>query len=272
MSITPQVEPLTKIKSRRMIKLLALGKRLDGRGLLDYRKIQIENRVIEKAEGSALVSLGATKVLVGVKIETGSPYPDLPNQGALTVNAEFVPLAHKYFEPGPPDENSIELARVVDRGIRESEAIDMEKLVIVPGRLVYVVFIDIYILNYDGNLIDASGIAAISALLNSKLPVYRVGEDGVVKKADEYNLLPIRDCPVPITLTKIDDKIVLDPSLDEENMASAKLTMTFTKDGKICAIQKSGMSAFTFQEIIEAQKIGRKKADEIRKKFFKEWI
>ncbi len=272
MSITPQVEPLAKIKSRRMIKLLASGKRLDGRGLLDYRKIQIENGVIEKAEGSALVSLGATKVLVGVKIETGSPYPDLPNQGALTVNAEFVPLAHKYFEPGPPDENSIELARVVDRGIRESETIDMEKLVIVPGRLVYVVFVDIYILNHDGNLIDAAGIAAISALLNSKLPVYRVDENGEAKKADEYNPLPIQDCPIPVTLTKINDRIVLDPSLDEENIASAKLTMTFTKDGKICAIQKSGIGAFTFQEIIEAQKIAREKANEIRKNFFKEWI
>lgn len=272
MSITPQIEPLAKIKSKRMIKLLTSGKRLDGRGLLDYRKIEIKNGVIEKAEGSALVSLGETKVLVGVKIETGSPYPDLPNQGALTVNAEFVPLAHRYFEPGPPDENSIELARIVDRGIRESGAINMESLVIIPGRLVDVVFVDIYILNHDGNLIDASGIAAISALLNSKLPVYRVNESGEAEKTEEYNPLPIRDCPIPVTLAKINDKIVLDPSLDEENTASAKLTMTFTKDGKICAIQKSGIGTFTLQEVIEAQKIAREKANEIRKNFFREWI
>ena len=271
MSVTSQVEPLTKIKSKRMIKLLASGKRLDGRGLLDYREIKIENGVVEKAEGSALVSMGNTKVLVGVKIETGQPYPDLPNQGALTVNAEFVPLAYRYFEPGPPDENSIELARLVDRGIRESKTIDMEKLVIIPGKEVYVVFVDVYILDHDGNLVDAAGLAAVSAILNAKLPVYRVKENGEVVKMDEYVPLPVQNCPIPVTMVKIDGKILVDPTLDEENMASAKLTITLTKNGEICAMQKSGLGAFTLDEIVEAQKIARKKSSEIREKFFREW-
>src|SRR4030043_1589379 len=120
---------ITRVRMKQIEQLIEKAKRLDGRGLGDYREIKVEQGVIEKAEGSARVLLGKTEVLVGVKVETGTPFPDTPNDGVLTVNAELVPLASPTFEPGPPDENSIELARIVDRGIRESKAIDTAKLV-----------------------------------------------------------------------------------------------------------------------------------------------
>ena len=43
--------------------------------------------------------------------------------------AELRPVAGRKYEPGPPSPESIELGRVVDRGIRESGCIDMESLV-----------------------------------------------------------------------------------------------------------------------------------------------
>ncbi|MGP3667471.1 MAG: exosome complex protein Rrp42 [Candidatus Bathyarchaeota archaeon] len=267
MSITPQAEPISKIKENQIIKLLSSGKRLDGRGPLDYRNIKVDVGVIDKAEGSAMVSLGNTKVLVGVKVETGKPYPDLPNQGALTVNAEFVPLAHRYFEPGPPDENSIELARVVDRGIRGSGSIDLKKLTIVEGSIVYVVFVDIYILNHDGNLVDASALATVAALTNSRVPVYKVSENEV-KKVDEYFPMPIVTYPITVTTAKISDNIVVDPTIDEENVSTAKLTVAVTENGNICAMQKSGIGTFTVEEVVNVQKIAREKSYEIREKVF----
>ena len=161
---------VTKVRLKQIEQLLEKGKRLDERGLLDTREIKIEQGLIEKAEGSARVLLGKTEVLVGVKVGLGEPFPDTPNDGVLTVNAELVPLASPNFEPGPPDENSIELARVVDRGIRESKCVDTEKLCIEPGKKVFVVFVDIYVLNHDGNLIDAAALAAMAALINTKMP------------------------------------------------------------------------------------------------------
>jgi len=263
MSITPQTEPLAKIKSKQMIEFLRLGKRLDGRSLTQYRDLKIEAGVIGKAEGSAQTSLGNTRVLVGIKVETGPPYSDTPNMGVLTVNSELLPLAHEIFEPGPPDENSIELARVVDRSIRESKALDLESLVIIPGKLAYVVFVDIYILNHDGNLFDASEYAAISALMNAKFPVVKVkGEEA--KFTGEFKEFPVQDCPVSVTIARVDEALLVDPTLEEETMATARITITTTKNGKICAIQKSGGGAFTPEEIIEAQKIARSKAEEVR--------
>jgi exosome complex component RRP42 len=259
---------VTRVRQKQIGALIDTGKRLDGRGLSDYREIKIEQGLIERAEGSARVLLGKTEVLVGVKIETGEPFPDTPNEGVQTVNAELVPLASAAFEPGPPDENSIELARIVDRGIRESKAIDTGKLCIEPGKKVFVVFVDVYVLNHDGNLIDASALAAVAALLNTKMPNYEI-EDGELKIKTGYSPLPIKSRPITVTIGKINDKLIVDPWLEEEQIMDARLSMAINDEGNICAIQKGGSGYFTPQQIIEVTKIAQEKAAELRKKL--EW-
>ena len=219
---------VTKVKIKQIEQLLEKGTRLDERGLLDTREIKIEQGVIEKAEGSARVFLGKTQVLVGVKVETGEPFPDTPNDGVMTVNAELVPLAHPNFEPGPPDENSIELARVVDRGIRESHAIDTEKLCIEAGKKVFVVFVDVYVLNHDGNLIDASALAAMAALMNTKMPNYEI-KDGELKIKQGYTPLPMKSHPITVTVGKINNKLIVDPWIEEETVMDARITFASTR-------------------------------------------
>lgn len=255
---------VVKVKQKQIAQLMDKGKRLDGRGLNDYREIKVEMGIIEKAEGSARVRLGKTEVLVGVKIDVGSPFPDTPNEGVLTVNAELVPLASPSFEPGPPGEMAIELARVVDRGIRESKAIDVGSLCLEPGEKVLVVFIDVYVLNYDGNLIDASALAALAALLNTKMPKYEI-EEGIVKVKPGYIPLPIVNHPIAITFAKINGKLAVDPWLEEEQVMDSRLTLAIEKDGKICAIQKGGTGYFVTEQILSAAKIAQEKASEIRK-------
>jgi exosome complex component RRP42 len=256
---------VVNVKKKRIIELLANGKRVDGRAPTEYRKLDVESGVIERAEGSARVHLGKTDVIVGVKVDTGKPFPDMPDKGVLTVNAELVPLASPAFEPGPPGEQAVELARVVDRGIRESKAIDLEKLCVESGKLVFVVFIDVYVLNHDGNLIDASAIAALAALINTKMFKYTVEEGEIVKKPG-YTPLPVVNHPVAVTFAKIGNKLILDTGIDEEEVMDARLTITMDKDGHICAIQKGGGSGyFTKEEILEASKIASEKTSELRK-------
>jgi len=209
--------------------------------------------------------LGKTEILVGVKVETGEPFPDTPNEGVMTVNAELVPLASPTYETGPPDETSIELARIVDRGIRESKAIDTEKLCIEPGKKVFVVFVDVWVLNYDGNLIDTAALAAMSALLNTKMPNYEI-KDGEVKIKTGYTSLPLRSHPITVTVGKINDKLIIDPGAEEEQVMDARLTMAINDQGNICAIQKGLAGYFTPQQIIDASKLAQEKAAELRKK------
>ena len=255
---------VARIKQKRIAELISKGMRLDGRGMTDYREVKIESGVVERAEGSTRVRLGKTEVVVGIKIEVGEPFSDVPDQGVLTVNAELVPLASPTFEPGPPNENAIELARVVDRGIRESKMIALEELCAVPGKKVFIVFVDVYVLNHDGNLIDASAMASLAALLNTKMRKYEV-KDGEVEMKSGYIQLPVRNHPITVTLAKINDKLVVDPSLEEEQIMDARLTVTTGKDGKICAVQKGGYGYFTKEQVLEAAKMAKEKVEELRK-------
>jgi exosome complex component RRP42 len=265
MSATRQLSPVAKLEQKTVHDLIVKGKRLDERGPLDYRPLTIMLGTIEKANGSAFVYLGKTKVLAGVKVELGTPFPDTPDEGILTVNAEFVPMASPTFEAGPPDENSIELARVVDRGIRESKAIDVKRLCVNPGKKVFVVFVDIYVLDHDGNLIDAAGMAALGALITAKMRAFDV-KDGEVVYRDEKVPLPVNNYPVPITSVKIDGSIVLDPCLEEEQVVSCRLTVTTDKNDNVCAMQKGGPGVFTPEEIKQVISTAISKSKDLREK------
>lgn len=250
-------EIVSSVKRDYIVDLLQQGKRVDARALDQYREISVEKGIIKQAQGSALVKIGNTQALVGVKIEHGEPFPDTPDSGILIVNAELLPLASPTFEPGRPDENAIELARVVDRGIRESEAIDLEKLVVKSGEDVWAVFIDIYTLDHDGNLLDVSALAAIAALLDAKPP-----------KDEAWTLpeFPLTKKPVAATIVKINNKLVVDPCLEEENVMDARLTIATTEDGSICAMQKGGVGHFTREEIESAYELARAQGAKLREK------
>ncbi|MFB0514071.1 MAG: RNA-binding protein, partial [Candidatus Bathyarchaeia archaeon] len=112
--------------------------------------------------------------------------------------------------------------------------------------------------------IDASALAALAALLNTKVFNYEIKE-GEVQIKPGYKSLPIRNHPIAITFAQINDKLVVDPWLEEEQVMEARLTMTIEKDEKICALQKGGTGYFTIQQILEAAKIARQKAAELRK-------
>lgn len=238
---------ISTIRKDHVRRLAEEGKRDDGRGFDEFRNVTITPNVLYKAEGSAEVMLGNTRVIAGVKMLEGTPYPDSPNKGAMSTGAELNPLASPTFEAGPPREHAIELSRVVDRGIRESGLIDMEALCIVPGEKVWISFIDIDILDYDGNLFDACSLAATAALLNTTVPISKVDES---KK--DYPL-PLSDTiPVQTTFAKFGDAIFVDPSLMEEECMDVRLTVSTDDNGDIRAMQKGGGSgSFTQDQILE---------------------
>ena len=75
--------------------------RIDGRKLDEYRDISVETDVSSTAEGSARVKIGETEVMAGVKLAIGAPFPVRPEDGAIMVNAELLPMSSHDFEAGP---------------------------------------------------------------------------------------------------------------------------------------------------------------------------
>lgn len=248
-----------------VIGLLEKGKRIDGRKLSDYRKpIKIETGISKNAEGSAKVIIGETEVIAGVKLDVGEPFPDMPNEGTIIVGAELLALSSPSFEAGPPDQQTIELARIVDRGIRESKAIDFKKLCIKKGEKVWIVFIDIYTINDAGNLIDAAALAALAALKECKFPKYNAKEEKVLYGEHTKEKLPLSKIPITCTLVKIKDNILVDPNLKEEEVMDSRLTIATTKDG-VNAMQKGGDKGIKVEDIEKMIDIAMEKSKELRK-------
>lgn len=236
---------IDELRKDTVLGFLKEGKRISGRAFDEYRQIVVEKNVLTSTEGSARVRFGNTQVLVGVKVDLSVPFRDKPDEGTLTVGASLLPLASPTFEPGPPDENAIELARVVDRGIRSAEAIDLKALKIDEEK-VWGIFADIYALDHDGNLIDASALATVAALDNLRIPKY-VDEKVVRETA---MTLQLREKPVTLTFAKIGDNILFDPDYAEEVAMDARLTVA-VGDEHVYAMQKSGRGSFSRKEVLD---------------------
>lgn len=239
--------------------------RLDNRGLLDYRQpIKITRNVAGTAEGSAQVQIGDTVVIGGVKLSLEKPYNDTADQGGIMVNVELPPFAHPEYEPGPPSIKGIELARVIDRGIREAKAIDMKKLCITPGEKAWFVIIDVVVMNDAGNLFDAIGLAALAALKSATFPVINEETGTVDYKQKTEMPLPIVKQPLPVTIYKINGQLMVDPTVEEEKTADARLTIASDADGTISAMQKGGVTPLTIEEVAQMVNIALEKSKLLR--------
>lgn len=253
-------DAISELKREYINRLFVEARRIDGRAPDEIRPVSVETGVAKNADGSARVRLGETDVMVGVKMELGQPFPDTPDRGVLVTNAELIPMASPYFEPGPPRPESIELARVVDRGIREAQTIDLASLCITPKEKVWMAFVDIHALDYGGNLFDAASLGAVMALNTTIVPAKKhdLGEDFKLK-VDHY--------PISCTSVRIDKGLLVDPCLDEERVARARLTVVTDESGDIRAMQKGIGGKLTFDEvkamISTSQSVGR----ELRQRF-----
>ena len=241
----------SKLTGERIKEYLSGGKRFDGRKPDEFREIVIEAGISKNAEGSARVKIGKTEVLVGIKMNVSEPYPDSPDKGNLMVTAELLPLSSPRYELGPPKIEAIELARVTDRAIRESKFIEFEKLCIKEGERVWSVFIDIYSINADGNLLDAAGIGAIVALKNTKIPKYDKKTEKVIYGDLSEKKLPLKkDIPLSITFHKMGDTLIIDPTREEEDISETRITIG-SSNGVISSMQKGNSKELSEEEIYE---------------------
>ncbi len=247
-------------------KLLKQGKRIDGRGLFEYREVTVTAGFVPKAEGSADVHIGDSRVMCGVKYDIGRPYSDNPDKGVCTVMSEFVPIASPMFEPGRPGEDAIQLARVVDRGIRHTNCLDYNELCVKVGEFVYILFIDCYMMDHFGNLTDTAAIAAIAALLNVNLPRAKIDADGKLEWDGTYRPLNISEIPISITFGKIDDVIFVDPILAEEMVLDGSIAFAVDEKKQVTSIQKYKSATWSVEEIMETSAKAVEIADELRKK------
>jgi len=252
-------EVTAEILTTHILDLARAGKRLDGRGPDEYRRQTVQPGWVTTADGSALARIGDTAVVCGIKLEPGKPFPDTPNAGVLTTNAELLPLSSPMFEPGPPHPRAIEVSRVVDRAIRAAETIDLTKLCVTPGEKTWVCYVDLHVIDHAGNIIDTASLAALGALTHATMPNKRFG------LGDADVPLAINHQPVETTFARLGDTIIVDPSVDEERAAQGRLTVATDEVGRVVAMQKGLIGAFSPDDVRDVVERSFRHGERMRK-------
>ena len=260
---------ISEIERDYINSLLEQNKRIDGREFNQARDVKFEIDLVKKAEGSAIVTLGGSKIIVGVKAQLGSPFPDTPDTGVITTGAELSPMASPYFESGPPSDAAIELARVTDRAIRESHCIDLSKLCVIPKKSVWILFIDFYVLNHDGNLFDAAVMGTVAALSSTKIPKVKILEDDEVEILEELEPLKLDHYPISVTSYKIGNHNIIDANFKEERVSEARVTVGFDEENRIVSLQKGETGVYKPDELLSIIKESLNVSKTLRKELMK---
>ncbi|KAM9609852.1 exosome complex component RRP43 isoform 2-T2 [Trichechus inunguis] len=233
------VEPLEYYR-----RFLKENCRPDGRELGEFRTTTVNIGSISTADGSALVKLGNTTVICGIKAEFAAPPTDAPDKGYIVPNVDLPPLCSSRFRSGPPGEEAQVASQFIADVIENSQIIQKEDLCISQGKLAWVLYCDLICLDYDGNILDASTFALLAALKNVQLPEVNINEETALAEVNlkKKSHLNIRNHPVATSFAIFDDTLlIVDPTGEEEHLATGTLTIVMDEGGKLCCLHKPGM-------------------------------
>jgi ribonuclease PH len=200
--------------------------RIDGRGPQDLRPIKVEMGYLEWAEGSALLEMGKTRVLVAASFEPRVP-KFLHGSGTGWVTAEYAMLPRatatrtpREVQAGRPSGRTQEIQRLVGRSLRSVTALER------MGECT--ITIDCDIIQADGGTRTASITAGYLALAQA---VRRLAENGSIP-ADV-----LRDSVAAVSAGIVGDDVLLDLCYEEDAKAEVDFNVVMTGSGDLVEVQ-----------------------------------
>ncbi|KAJ9102584.1 hypothetical protein QFC21_002985 [Naganishia friedmannii] len=195
--------------------------RPDGRN-----KDQARDVKINVANGSALVRLGDTTVVCGIKAEIAEPDWKTPNHGWIVPNLDLPALSSPHFKPGPPAEEAQVFSQQLNDLLVSSNVLPLSALCIEPKRAAWVLYVDLVCINYDGNAFDASVLAVMAALRDTCTFGIFKGE----------HLLPD---PTAFETPLLDTTITI--ALDSTDFTTATTTTKQLEEPRIRLVRQNGL-------------------------------
>ncbi|PVU87157.1 hypothetical protein BB559_006199 [Furculomyces boomerangus] len=235
------------------------GFRADGRDNLLYREFSLVTGVVSQTYGSARCRLGnvgkGTDIIVGIKAEIGNWIPgeiETENKGKIVCNVDISPIASQFFSGRSAEDLSIELSQLLTRTLCGPQCgIDMESLCIIPKQAYWIIYVDALVLGYDGGIIDPLFYATRAAFSDTKLPkvvVESIMDEGTNIEHQTFEIVDDAEAtseikgwnniPLAVTMYAIGKRYVVDCSIEEETVSTARVTVSINSSGDICMIQK----------------------------------
>uniref|UniRef100_A0A914QP31 Ribosomal RNA-processing protein 42 n=1 Tax=Panagrolaimus davidi TaxID=227884 RepID=A0A914QP31_9BILA len=207
------------------------GLRNDGRELMDFRPIVVEFDVMPNTHGSARVRLGQTDLIAAIKLKMRqvTDTEDFSNRIDFYVTCSAV--ASPDFAGKHGDDCAQRIASLLRKAYRNDFILpELKKFKLSKDRY-YQTKVDILILQYDGNAVDAASIAAKAALSDLKfiIPTMIARDKGKTvpqlpgKARSQIQTLDISNVPMIVTLNSFGDNIFLDATLEEEQCVGGVL-------------------------------------------------
>ncbi|KAI0694371.1 ribosomal protein S5 domain 2-like protein [Cerioporus squamosus] len=225
-------------------RFLAENVRPDGRDFGEWRDISVNVGSISTADGSALVRLGSTTVVCGVKAEIAEPELDRPNEGFLVPNLDLPAICSPKFKPGPPTDEAQVLSDRLNEVFVSSGVLPTSSLCIEPGKAVWVLYVDATCINYDGNAFDATLLAMVAALKNTRLPKATYDEDRhrTVCSRKIREPLQIGRLPTSYSFGIFDGTYILaDPTSFEEPLLDTTVSVVVDENGGLTSVMQLGL-------------------------------
>lgn len=219
--------------------------------------------------GNVTVILGQTRVQACVSCEVTQPRPHRPTDGQLFFNVTLSPMGSPAFEIGGRSSPIVtETARILERCFKESKAVDTESLCIIAGQKVWSVRVDIHVLDYCGNIIDCSALAAITALKGFRRPdVTVVGEKATIHPISEREPVPLSIHHMPLCISFAffhnGEYLLVDPSHEEEYVMEGRLIIAMNIHKEICTLQLTGGVTLLQEQVLRCVQIASVKIVEL---------
>jgi ribonuclease PH len=203
-----------------------MRERSHGRGPADLRPTTIEPGFVRTATGSALISVGETRVICTASAEEGVPrWMAGQGRGWLTAEYGMLPAStgqrkQRDATRGRPDGRTIEIQRLIGRSLRG--IVDFEAL---GERTVY---LDCDVLQADGGTRCASITGAYVAL---SLASARLQAEGRLERS------PLTGSVAAVSCGIIDGEALLDLDYPEDSSAEVDANVVMTGDGGLIEVQ-----------------------------------
>jgi ribonuclease PH len=208
---------------------MTTSKRPGGRAADALRPLRLETGFLKFAEGSVLIEMGDTRVLVAASVENRVP-PFLRDSGKGWVTAEYSMLPRathtrsvREVTSGKPSGRSSEIQRLVGRSLRA--AVDTAKL----GERT--VTLDCDVLQADGGTRTAAITGAYVAMVMAIADLYLKGD---------LPGWPIVSQVAAASVGILDGVPLLDLEYAEDSVAEVDMNVVATIDGQLIEVQGTG--------------------------------